>query len=246
MFAVFSLGALAATISLGAVQYVAASGGTTITACANKSTGAMRLLSKGSCKKTERKATWNQQGIQGLTGPAGAKGDTGARGDQGLAINGMNGQNLYAIDDANQNLGVVTQASADQVTVLAAGGLWSWDTDKYSSGNGTYWFRNSSCTIPLGIVGLYLTPFTSSFKVSPQTRFVVQKSVSQTPTAAYAVTGQPFNIQTLTTVYEWSFGNQSCGSRTVSSYFTGENWAVYDLVEVPLPAYTPPIQIVQR
>jgi hypothetical protein len=80
MFAVFSLGALAATISLGAVQYVAASSGSTITACANKSTGAMRLLSKGSCKKTERKVMWNQQGIQGQTGAQGVQGVQGVQG----------------------------------------------------------------------------------------------------------------------------------------------------------------------
>jgi hypothetical protein len=68
IFAVFSLGALAATISMGAVSFATASGGSTITACANKSTGAMRLLAKGSCKKTENKVTWNKQGIQGIPG----------------------------------------------------------------------------------------------------------------------------------------------------------------------------------
>ncbi len=74
MFAVFSLGALAATISMGAVQFASASGGKTITACANKSTGAMRLITKGSCKKDERRLSWNQQGIQGPAGPQGAPG----------------------------------------------------------------------------------------------------------------------------------------------------------------------------
>ena len=85
MFAIFSLGALAATISLGAVQFAAASGGSTITACANKSTGAMRLLAKGSCKKTERKVVWNQEGIQGQTGAQGIPGTPG--------VNGVNGVN---------------------------------------------------------------------------------------------------------------------------------------------------------
>ena len=86
MFAIFSLGALAATISLGAVQFAAASGGSTITACANKSTGAMRLLAKGSCKKTERKVVWNQEGIQGQTGAQGIPGTPGV-----IGVNGVNG-----------------------------------------------------------------------------------------------------------------------------------------------------------
>jgi len=38
VFTVLGLGALATTISLGAVQYVAASSDSTITVCANKST----------------------------------------------------------------------------------------------------------------------------------------------------------------------------------------------------------------
>jgi hypothetical protein len=61
----FTLGVVITAVSVGAVSIATASGGSTITACANKSTGAMRLLAKGSCKKTEKKVAWNQQGIQG-------------------------------------------------------------------------------------------------------------------------------------------------------------------------------------
>lgn len=67
VFTVLGLGALATTISLGAVQYVAASSDSTITVCANKSTGAMRLLDKGSCKKSEREVTWYKQSPQETT-----------------------------------------------------------------------------------------------------------------------------------------------------------------------------------
>jgi hypothetical protein len=107
MFAVFSLGALAATISLGAIQYVAASGGSTITACANKSTGVMRLLSKGSCKKTERKVAWNQQGIQGQ---AGLQGIPGAPGVNGASTSDVSADgNVY--DTSGKYIGLLVDVS---------------------------------------------------------------------------------------------------------------------------------------
>lgn len=243
LLAAFSLGALVAATTLGAVQYASASSNSTITVCVNKKNGAMRHLSKGSCKKTETTLNWNQVGPQGIQGP---QGPAGLRGEAGVATSGVNGQNLYAVDDTNRELGMITSASSDVVTVLASDGVWSWKSFKYESENEVRYFRNSNCTVPLGVIGLYTTPFTSSFKISPQSRFVVQKSTSKTPTAAYSITGQPFDIQTLTTIYEWSNISQSCAARTVSTYFTGENWAVYDLVQVALPSYTPPIRIIQR
>ena len=73
-------------VSLGAVTYVNAAGDVTIKVCANKTTGAMRYLSKGSCKKSEKALTWNQMGPQGLNGENGAdgaKGETGPKGETG-------------------------------------------------------------------------------------------------------------------------------------------------------------------
>jgi hypothetical protein len=123
MFAVFSLGALAATISLGAVQFAAASGGSTITACANKSTGAMRLLSKGSCKKTERKVAWNQQGIQGQTGAQGIQGQTGAQGIPGTP--GIPGVNSVSTSEGSAD-GNVYDASGKYIGQLVdvVDGMW--------------------------------------------------------------------------------------------------------------------------
>ena len=46
-----------------------------ISACVNKSSGALRISSK--CTKTERPLTWNQTGIQGPTGPQGPAGPKG-------------------------------------------------------------------------------------------------------------------------------------------------------------------------
>src|SRR5262245_16180284 len=54
-----------------------------ITACVHKKTKALRLgSSKGKCKTTESKLSWNAKGQPGATG---AKGDTGAQGAAGTA-----------------------------------------------------------------------------------------------------------------------------------------------------------------
>ena len=88
----FTLGVVITAVSVGAVSFVNAAGNETLKACANKTTGVMRYISKGSCKKTETSLSWNQMGPQGLpgnsgtngtNGTAGAKGDTGAAGAKG-------------------------------------------------------------------------------------------------------------------------------------------------------------------
>ena len=74
----FTLGVVIAAVSVGAMSFVNAAGDKTLQACANKTTGVMRYIAKGSCKKTETSLSWNETGPQGLPGAAGAKGDTGA------------------------------------------------------------------------------------------------------------------------------------------------------------------------
>lgn len=85
-FRSFAIGFGCAALSLGAVTYANAAGNRTIKACANKTTGIMRYVPKGSCKKTETLLSWNQTGPQGLTGAVGSsgtKGDTGESGPKG-------------------------------------------------------------------------------------------------------------------------------------------------------------------
>jgi hypothetical protein len=98
--ATFTLGVIVTAVSVGAVNFANAAGDATIKTCANKTTGAMRYLSKGSCKKTEKSISWNQMGPQGLPGVAGATGTAGTKGDSGSAgtkgdagTNGTNGAN---------------------------------------------------------------------------------------------------------------------------------------------------------
>jgi hypothetical protein len=67
---------------------------TTLYACVNNNTGAIRIVtSKTTCKPTEHEIQWNQTGPQGPKGPAGPQGQTGAQGAQGQAgAQGIRGQ----------------------------------------------------------------------------------------------------------------------------------------------------------
>jgi hypothetical protein len=82
-FGVFLLGFVIAAVSIGAVSFANAASESPVTACANKVNGAMRWVSNGKCKKTEKSLTWNQEGPRGLPGSAGTKGDTGPAGTKG-------------------------------------------------------------------------------------------------------------------------------------------------------------------
>ncbi|MFZ1996627.1 MAG: hypothetical protein WAU75_21115 [Solirubrobacteraceae bacterium] len=62
----------------GGYAIAATGGGKTITACANKRTGALFLHTRGRCKRGFKKVTWNQQGRQGTQGRPGTQGPAGA------------------------------------------------------------------------------------------------------------------------------------------------------------------------
>jgi hypothetical protein len=79
----FTLGVVVTAVSVGTVSFVNAAGDKTLKACANKKTGVMRYISKGSCKKTETSLSWNQKGSQGLPGTAGTNGTNGTAGVKG-------------------------------------------------------------------------------------------------------------------------------------------------------------------
>jgi hypothetical protein len=79
-FSAFTLGVVFTAVSIGAVSFVNAASDKTLKACANKTTGQMRYLTKGLCKKTETSLSWSQMGPQGV---AGTKGETGVAGANG-------------------------------------------------------------------------------------------------------------------------------------------------------------------
>ena len=74
-------------VGLG-VSAVIANNGSTITACAKKNNGQLRLVnSAGECGPSETAVQWNGEGTQGPQGPAGptgAAGPQGATGPQGI------------------------------------------------------------------------------------------------------------------------------------------------------------------
>jgi hypothetical protein len=62
-------------VGLGGGYALAATKTKTITVCADKKTGVLHLKTRGRCKSSQTRVTWNQQGPagpQGATGPVGA------------------------------------------------------------------------------------------------------------------------------------------------------------------------------
>ena len=66
-------------VGAGGGYALAASGTKTITVCADKSTGILHLKTRGRCKSSQTRVTWNQQGPPGPQGAQGAQGAHWAR-----------------------------------------------------------------------------------------------------------------------------------------------------------------------
>ena len=73
---------LVASSSLSAISFQASHKAVMVTACINKSTGALRIAK--SCSRIESEFIWNIKGAIGLTGATGATGATGVKGAIGL------------------------------------------------------------------------------------------------------------------------------------------------------------------
>ena len=119
----FTLGVVITAVSVGAVSFVNAAGDATLKACASKSTGAMRYISKGSCKKTETSLSWNQTGSQGLPGAAGTNGTNGAAGTKGdTGTTGAKGETGAAgANDVNTNSQIKNICGNNRTTACAIG-----------------------------------------------------------------------------------------------------------------------------
>ena len=117
--------ALFVALGAGGGYAVAASKNKTITVCADKKTGVLHLKTRGRCKSSQTRVSWNQQGPQGLRGPQGPQGAQGLQGAQGSqGPQGPQGVTVWAnVADngtvvAGQGVAVHrTQAGTYQVTI---------------------------------------------------------------------------------------------------------------------------------
>ena len=250
-FKSFAIGFACAALSLGAVTYANAAGDKTLKACANKTTGMMRYISKGSCKKTETSLSWNQMGPQGLpgsSGTAGAKGDTGAAGTNGTAgTSGTNGKTLVAVDVTGKEIGnVLGDGSAGgtispDFLILNNNRLWRINSTEYmvgGSGYSTNAYSDAACTLPLGVI------WTIS-SLSVQLTFGRTEGTDGGKTYA-ATTKYADGIDMTKPVYR-DRGSSSCTALTTlerSDEYSSRIF--YSLAEIPAPTYVAPLLIVLK
>jgi hypothetical protein len=183
----FTLGVLVTAVSIGAVNYASAAGDAKIKACANKKSGTMRYISKGSCKKTETSLSWNQMGPQGLQGPTGA-----------IGTSGVNGQNFHVLDAAGRDLGRMISLSevGNTVSIFHDGGIWILrdSSNQVWAGKSIspIYFSDSSCTTGLVELGNLQTS-------NPQIR-VTGWDIEEVNQFFGRLSGQPF-LKSSRTIY---------------------------------------------
>jgi hypothetical protein len=245
LFAAFGIGALTATVALGAIQFASASGNSTITACANKKTGTMRYISKGKCRKTERTVRWNQQGPQGLPG---AKGDTGAvgpKGDAGTAgISGSVGF-FKVVDANNRELGTLLSMDEQGYYVLVDGRVW-WLRPQESVFFGMeviYYYADSACQQRL-INATVLMP-DQWVAIEHNQTYPTQQS----PQKAFVKQGNsPVQASSLGNIY---IGGRGTGctlssSNPLSDEYVSPSDYFYRATEIPMPfSFTAPLTLVE-
>lgn len=234
-FVSFAAGAVFTISLIGAVQYVQATNDAQIKACANKSTGALRLLTRGKCSTKEKTVNWNQRGIQGLNGP---KGDTGA-----------NGQNFYAIDANGRQVGQIISVSQSSniATIIYEGGLWDLSVfDSFPKGRieKSAFYLDSSCSVPLVVS----TTFTSMDRGwngdSNQPKYWKPTgerfTISERVVYGIVITGtKPNQVFTCTSSTQQSF----------QTYFQDElspDLLFSQVIEVTPPSYLAPFAVVSR
>jgi hypothetical protein len=114
-------------IGVGGGYALAASNTKTITVCADKSTGVLHLKTRGRCKSSQTRVSWNQQGPpgpQGGQGPTGSQGPAGAAGPTGAQGRAAVSVWAHVADDgtvlAGQGIAVhhVPSSGTYQVTII--------------------------------------------------------------------------------------------------------------------------------
>jgi hypothetical protein len=253
----FTLGVIITAASVGAVTYANAAGNKTLKACANKSTGAMRYISKGSCKKTETSLSWSQMGPQGLPGAAGTKGDTGAAGSNGTngsnGTAGTNGQNLFLVNSNGSDIGQVTSASGTFATVIFNNSLWEVDllSGSINTAATTFWV-DSACSLPVAYANSN-TVGVSNIGVSANTQLVVVdlgfNGSYESSDKVYKMTGTGLSMASQSRVYrkgntgtcdEWNSSEKTMFDTTYKG-------GIFALTEIlTRPTFITPLSIVSK
>lgn len=144
--------ALAVTIGLvgaglAAPASAATNTATSYTACADKKSGAIRLVVKGKkCKRSERRLRWNVQGPAGIAGPVGPQGPAGAQGPPGPAVLVRDGNGTLL-----GQLTALTPGPIGSVYVVFEGGAYSYVTWAPTGQDrraplGSPFYLNNTCT----------------------------------------------------------------------------------------------------
>jgi hypothetical protein len=245
-FKSFAIGFACAALSLGAVTYANAAGNGTLKACANKTSGTMRYISKGSCKKTETSLSWNQMGPQGLPGAAGTNGTDGAAGTKGdtgsTGTNGANGKVLFVVDAEGKTIGqVVGDGSGGNqystvYTTLVGNKIWFLSSNNFRIDGIAEMsdYSNPTCTSRLGATLLLAQP------PSQATFGYMSSSVSET----YIASSKYADLSDLTKpVYTPEGG--TCRLRT-STERDRTDVSLWNLEAITPPTYTAPLTIVAK
>jgi hypothetical protein len=238
-FKSFAVGFGCAALSLGAVTYANAAGDKTLKACANKSTGVMRYISKGSCKKTETSLSWNQMGPQGLPGAAGSNGtngESGAKGDAG--ISGSNGQNFYVVDADGKSLGrFVTTSINNSYGILVDNRLWAADPmvfGFYGVSDSVRLYSDALCQYRL--FPDYLSPQWVGIEHNTQ-----EFPDGRLQKAYVRLDNTKWTKSSFSSIYSGGFG-KGCTRETDIS----DSTSFYKTMEIPMLTYTAPLTIVAK
>jgi hypothetical protein len=236
--ATFIIGVITTTACLGFVTYVQAADETTVKACASKSNGTMRYLSKGSCKKTETRLTWNQAGMTGLPGATGPKGETGSKGDAGSSgANGINGQNYFLVGGDGKTIGPILGVDAGTAMVMFGGSLFNVNLANGSLNGGLNlgWYSDSNCKFPFAIQEALTNPLLVGVDYQDAGGVLTPKF--------FKATGSPAALSTKSRVYRNATPCTEMDSSNRTAFATS---IVYATVEITGPQITLPLSIALR
>ncbi len=246
-FKSFAVGFGCATLSIGAVTYASAASDVRLKACANKSTGAMRYISKGSCKKTETSLSWSQMGPQGLPGAVGPTGPVGA--------NGSNGSNASTVNVQDAAGTMFTYVGYQIGAILWNGLIWTLTSGAYTNNamptQTAMYFTDDACSIP--IFGETSPDIYSG--VSAQSTIVTTSDKNSNPTSrvlkAYKRKGSLIPVDSAVNYYR--FGGRGCtvlpGGRENYGSSGSPIWEVefthyYEAEETAPLVFVPPLKFV--